>query len=467
MSLKVFSTENAAAAFFYSKMKGKKMQIKKFKNQELNTKINKQIEEGEKTMTEKSEKTTTINDNVNEIKERAEEMTETIEESINRTVETKEEIDIITDRDEDQTDGTGEDTGNTIIDESQDETSKFNFPENVTEEPRNDEEMHLKYIKHSPAMVDVYLAVSDDDGALLDDRDIERKVILAIKEYGSKKVDDVPNAERVVQEIQALSRQYNKRINRRDSIFGGATTKYRIREGMLLNIEKKLLKKDKKQWVTHFNATYGEKRLRSAQDYMKLARTPNIIRYAVYGKEILMEILRSITILGIESADPIGAFLDHYNIPFDAENPDNKNTMIELRWEIDYAIAMTKIKKAENKNDFKLGVEEDLIRKLINLGVKIDNGLIKDLIIIKKADGNINEHLEDLYLSGGDGNAQLPQIKRVTGLPRLVEGLKDTVKYVEENDTLVSRIERTTIEDLELCVTQLKSIIENEGDSEE
>ena len=55
------------------------------------------------------------------------------------------------------------------------------FAEGVIEEPRNNEEMHLKYIKHSPSLVDVYLAVSDDNGQLLDDRELEGSVTTFIE----------------------------------------------------------------------------------------------------------------------------------------------------------------------------------------------------------------------------------------------------------------------------------------------
>ncbi len=42
-----------------------------------------------------------------------------------------------------------------------------NLPPNVTEAPQNAEHMHLKYISNSPALVDVYLSVSDDQGQFL------------------------------------------------------------------------------------------------------------------------------------------------------------------------------------------------------------------------------------------------------------------------------------------------------------
>jgi hypothetical protein len=335
------------------------------------------------------------------------------------------------------------------------------FAEGVIEEPRNEEEMHLKYIKHSPSLVDVYLAVSDDEGKLLDDEELNVSVTTFIETYKAVKVGDVPDAEAVVKELQALYQTYSTKINRADSISEGVITKYRIRQGMLLNIEKKLLRKKDKQWITHFNNTYGDKGLRSAQDYMKLGRTPNIIRYAVYGKERLMEILRAIKELDIDTEDPIASFLDHYSIPFNTDDPDSDEKMVQLKWQIDTAVAMTKIHKTELKKELELGLNPDLVKKIVENGIKVENGLIKDLFIIKKANGDVNSHLEDLYLNGGKGDGMLGQIKSVTGLPKLAAGLKDTVTYILENVALAERIDTETVQELEKWVLELKGIVEN------
>ena len=50
------------------------------------------------------------------------------------------------------------------------------LPEGVTEAPRNAEEMHLSLIKDSSPLVEAYLAVSDDQGELLGDKDLEEEV---------------------------------------------------------------------------------------------------------------------------------------------------------------------------------------------------------------------------------------------------------------------------------------------------
>ena len=125
------------------------------------------------------------------------------------------------------------------------------------------------------------------------------------------------------------------------------------------------------------------------------------------------------------------------------------------------AIAMTKIQKAENNKNLELGVDSDLIKKIVTLGIKVENGLIQDLLIIKNANGDVNNHLEDLYLRGGKGDEMLTQIKSVTGLYKLAAGLKDTVKYIREHGELAERIDSQTVAELERTVSELKGIIEN------
>ena len=221
------------------------------------------------------------------------------------------------------------------------------YPEGVIEEPRNDEEMHLKFIKHSPSVVYDYLAVSNDGGEFLNDTQLEESVTAFINEYKDKELCDLDKPAVVISHLRSIQKVYCERIERAGTIANGILTKYGIRRGMLLIIEKKLLRMKGKQWVEHYTETYGKKNLRTAQDYMALARTPNIIRYAVFGKERLMEGLRAIKALEIESDDPMATLLDQYHIPFTPENDQSEETMMELKQGIDYAVAVTKIKKME------------------------------------------------------------------------------------------------------------------------
>ena len=150
--------------------------------------------------------------------------------------------------------------------------------------------------------------------------------------------------------------------------------------------QKKLLKKidPAKNWTEWFSETYGSSNLRSAQDYMRLANTPNIIRYAVFGKERLIEILRA-TPAFAASDDPIGAFLAKYKFTFD---PEKENSMDDWRANIDAAIAMEKIRQVEKKQDIELGLDFGKVKKLVDGNGPVDSKIINDLVIMKEADGN-------------------------------------------------------------------------------
>ena len=335
------------------------------------------------------------------------------------------------------------------------------LPESVTEEPQAEEHMHLKHIKHSPSLVEVYLPVSDDEGDLLADVELEKQVIGFIDQYRQTEAESIKELGSVLDELRNLYKRYSIKVNKTDSISSGIVTKYRIRQGMLLNIEKRLTKLQSKQWIDHFANVYGRKHLRSAQDYMALAKTPNIIRYAVYGKERLIEIKRAIKALKISGEDPVAAFLEKYSISFDPEDSPNEDTLSEVKIEVDAAVALTKIKQVEEDRSIEFGVRPDLIKKLVGLGVTIGNGIIKDMIIVKESIGDVNLHLENIYIVGGKGNSIVKPTKKVQGFPKLVESFKSTVNYIKENDDLAKNIDPTKIDELEQAITDLKTLINN------
>ena len=329
----------------------------------------------------------------------------------------------------------------------------------VTPEPQHKEHMHLKYIEHSPALVDVYLAVSDDEGSAHGNKPLEEAVIKFTEQYMGKDAAEIENPEAVLAELHQLYEDYSKQINRCDSIFGGYVTKYRIRQGMLLRIEKKLLKMEARKWMDHFAKTYGLKHLRSASDYMALAKVPNIIRYAVFKKARLIEILRAIKALNIEGDDPVAAFLDRFKVNYNPEDSDNEEMLDELRIEIDAAITAAKIQTVEKKHDIKLGVKTDLIKALIVQGIEVENGLIRDLVIIKKNGGNVNKHLKDLCGSKGSQPACLENTKRVEGLARLVAGISSTVEYLKGHRDVIEMITQDQVAALEAHVQELKALV--------
>jgi hypothetical protein len=328
----------------------------------------------------------------------------------------------------------------------------------VTDEPQHEEHMHLKHIAHSPALIDIYLAVSDDDGNFLGDSKLEEEVKSFINKYIDKEPNEIDKPAVVISQLRSLYRNYSAKLERAENITDGIKTKSGIRRGMLLNIEKKLLRKKGEQWVVHYTETYGKKSLRSAQDYMALARIPNIIRYSVFGKERLMEALRAIKVLEIKSDDPMATLFEKYNIAFNPENSRSKETMKDLKLGIDVAVAITKLKKAELKEESELGIDPDYVKKLIDGGITVNNDFVKDLFIIKSDGRDVNRHLEDLIREDGEGDELLPHIKKLNELPKIVAELKGTVESINQHMELAVRVKQDDIIDLEQCISDLKNL---------
>jgi len=352
----------------------------------------------------------------------------------------------------------------TITENVSNSSTETQLPEGVDEEPRNEEEMHMKYIKHAPSLIDVYLPVSNDKGYLLGDEKLEMDVKSFIKMYKGKEIEEVDNPAVVLSKLRSFYKIYCEGLERAENITDGIQTKSGIRRGELLNIEKTLLKQKSKQWVVHYEETYGKSGLRTAQDHMALAKIPNIIRYSFLGKERLMECLRAIKALGImhddPNDDPMAVFFEQYKIAFNPANSQNKETMQDLKLGIDAAVAITRIKKAEEKKETELGVGPDYVKKMIADGTTVNNAFINDLFIIKEEDRDVVEHIKGLVGEGGNEDELLPHIKKLNELPQLVAGLKDTIDSINQHGELVNRVEQGHIDNLERHVSELKDLVQ-------
>jgi hypothetical protein len=194
---------------------------------------------------------------------------------------------------------------------------------------------------------------------------------------------------------------------------------------------------------------------------MALAKIPNIIKYAEIGKERLTKAIRAIKTLKINGADPIAELFRKCGIQFDPENPQFEKTMTDIKLGIDKAVAISKIKKAEEKKSVELGVNADHIKELIDKGVSINSQFVADLFKINGEGRDVNDHLEGLCSENGDGDEMLPHIKKVEGLPKLVKSLKATVESIRQHTRLADRIKPDDVNMLENFVAELKGLVEN------
>ena len=121
-------------------------------------------------------------------------------------------------------------------------------------------------------LIDVYLAVSDDTGNLHGATDLEQEIKDFCERYKNINKEKLKDPNNLLEETKDLSNRYASVINRSIKITSGITTKYLIRLSMVLNIEKTIVRKLGQNWTDWFEENHKIMSLRSAQDYMALAK---------------------------------------------------------------------------------------------------------------------------------------------------------------------------------------------------
>jgi len=324
----------------------------------------------------------------------------------------------------------------TMIAKQYDATESHTLPEDVTDEPRNDEEMHLKNIKHDPALIRTYLKVSDDYGELLGDKDLEAEVIECCKQYMTVKPRGIKEPEAVLQQLIDLSNRYVRRVNNAEKISIGISAKYRIREGMLFNIQKMIVKKVLKlKWSEWFNENYEKSLLRSVQDYMRLAKIPGAIKYAVFGKEQLLEILRQIG--KPEGDDPIGEFLANKGIEYD---PETEVDVAELKIRTDIAITREKL-DTEGLEE----VADNKVEALVRDGIHLSRAHLKNIKLVKETNGDLAGYVDKIIATGGKPEPVLTAEIKAERFKKIVDRFLDQTNTALEDDHYLTEVNAETI----------------------
>jgi hypothetical protein len=146
------------------------------------------------------------------------------------------------------------------------------LPPGFTEEPQDPEHMDLRKVPEYRKWFKAYRNVSDDEGHLLDDLDLEKDVKEMCKDLSSMDLTLEESHNLWIDRITDLVLRYDSTINERENTTAGVFAKYRIRLGMLLNFQKELVKHRLKQnWTKWFPENYETISLRSAQEYMRIA----------------------------------------------------------------------------------------------------------------------------------------------------------------------------------------------------
>jgi hypothetical protein len=415
-----------AVNFFKSKRKVKKMKTQKIKIKKQKIQSLKKTKKGENTMKDQLENPVKIKEIVDD---------RPIEETI-ATPSTLEEAAEVLD----------------IIEEADDPTTETQLPQNVVEPPRNAEEMHLKHLRQWPNAVNVYLKVSDDEGEVLGNKVLERKVKAFCDQYADLNTE-IKDPSKVIEEAKELAIKYTLQINMVESGLTGTITKYRIRQGMVFNIMKKLVKATEgSNWIVWFKKNFDAREFRSTQDYMRLAKTPNIIRYAVFGKERLLQILRQLSESDRKTEDPIGTFIEKNSINF---NPSEEIDAQELKIETDIAINHQKCIDAGITE-----ITKDMVEVLVRNGREIEAAHIQDLKAARVVGQNIVERFKQIVASDGRFKPIMTPDRKAEGFKKTTSQFLKAIESAISDEEYRSQVDAAIIASLKEKLLQLENLVQ-------
>jgi hypothetical protein len=183
------------------------------------------------------------------------------------------------------------------------------------------------------------------------------------------------------------------------------------------------------------------------QVYMRVGETPGIEKHCYLGIDRLLHLI-SVT-KGSKSEDPIGDFLKEFKLDFDPKQ-EPKVLLAEFKAQVDSAIFVAKAKKHGVK------VDPEGIKKLLEIGVKVDNQILRNLAMIQKNGGDTKKYLETLHLNQGQEEAFLEPEKKIEGFKKLVVRLKATIDFILGKPELLVSVDSETIASLEEKLTALK-----------
>ena len=243
---------------------------------------------------------------------------------------------------------------------------------------------------------------------------------------------------------QAITNEYWSRCS-------ATHTSYMLAWGMVWCRMYKLVDALGLKWDHWVSKNFGPRSIRTVEDWRKLARIPSVERYSYLGKARLMLITSA---LGkIEGDDPIGGFKEEYNIPLD---PGEDISLGEIQEAIELAVLLKRLERAKIT-----GVNHDLIEKLVRYGAHKESNLVRDLVIIKDSDGDVNGYLRKLYSARGKLDASLraetePQ-KTLEHFNRAGSKMKDLVKEFEKDRNLLDQVDLNLLKDLIEQLTALRT----------
>ena len=141
------------------------------------------------------------------------------------------------------------------------ETEKPESVETESNEPQSDKpvsnesEVKKSAVKDAPeekapakiyddsSLADITLSVQNDNGRSIDDVGLENKVISLVNDLREKEITDLEKPAVALSNLRSLYKIYDEKTIRAENINSGISVRHGILKGMILNTEKKLLRK--------------------------------------------------------------------------------------------------------------------------------------------------------------------------------------------------------------------------------
>ena len=337
----------------------------------------------------------------------------------------------------------------------------------VTLEPQNAEQLDLYLMKDPVEVSKISVPTDDDEGEFLEETEAVKELREFIDENKSKEGDALKDPD-LLKTGTEVAANFNKKLSFKEAITLAVLTKYFILYGMALIILKDAVKETGQNWIYYYKQHFIPSTYSSAIKYMKLARIPDIIRYAFLGLERLEKILTAIKDdYDMAGSDPVGKFFSDSSISIDFHDCDLEN----FKYDIDAAIANTRIKNFfkgmnEDVSDDNLvenTVDSSLVEDLIRKDKKVEAGLMMDLFLYAKGGANPNVLLEEFLKVDSTTlkliKKDLTAAKTIEGFPKLISELKSKVTYLSNNTGLVKEITLQHVNDLQKEVTALRKLV--------
>jgi hypothetical protein len=354
------------------------------------------------------------------------------------------------------------------------ETEENGLAPGVTLDPQNDEQLDLNLMEDPVAVSKISVPTDNDEGEFLEDTEGIKEVRKFIDENRDKEGDELNDAE-LLKSGTEVAANFNKKLSFKEAITIAVLTKYFLLYGMALIILKDAVKEIGQNWIYYYKTHFIPSTYSSAIKYMKLARIPDVIRYAFLGLERLEKIYTAIKDdYDMAGADPIGKFFSDSSISIDFHDCEVEN----FKYDIDAAVANTRINNffkdmndGEPKdNQVENTVDSSLVEDLIRKDKKVEAGLMEDLFLHAKGGADPNVLLEE-YLKTDSKilkriKKNLTATKTVEGFPKLISELKSKVSFLTKNTALVKEVTIQHVNDLQKEVTALRKLVNAQIKSE-